>query len=58
METTNNSKMIVDGDKEKKSKNENTKNREDVPEEVFCTKTFSIQSSVKRPELLPLAIRN
>ena len=37
LETVNNSKMIVEGDKEIKSKNNNTKNREDVPEEVSCT---------------------
>ena len=39
-ETTNNSKMIVEGDKEKKFKKNNTKNCEDVPEEVSCTKHF------------------
>ena len=50
--------MIVEGDKEKKSKNNNTKNRENVPEEVSCTKTLSVQSSIKLPKLLPLAIRN
>ena len=40
LETTNNSKMIIEGDNEKKSKNNNTTNREDVPEEVSCTKNF------------------
>ena len=40
-ETTNNSKMIVEGDKENKSNN-NTKNREVVPEEVYCTKNLSV----------------
>ena len=34
--------MIVEGDKENKSKNNNTKNREDVPEEVYCTKNLSV----------------
>ena len=58
LETINNSKMIVEGDKEKKSKYNNTKNRENVPEEVSCTKTLSVQSSIKLPKLLPLAIRN
>ena len=57
-ETTNNSKMIVEGDKEKKFKNNNTKNCEDVPEEVSCTKTLSVRSSVKLPKVLPLSIRN
>ena len=40
LKTTNTSKIIVEGDKENKSYNNNTKNREDVPEEVSCTKHF------------------
>ena len=50
--------MIVEGDKEKKSKKATLKNCENVPEELSCTKTPSVESSVKFPKLLPLAIRN
>ena len=42
----------------KRNKKKNTKNVEDVPEEVSCTKTPSVESSVKLPKLLPLAIGN
>ena len=55
MKVTNNSKMIVEVNKENKSNNNNTKNCEDVPEEFSCTKTPSIKSSVKFPKLLLLA---
>ena len=49
---------IIEDDKEKKSRKYNMENHEYVPEEVPCTKTPSIESSVKLPKLLPLAIRN
>ena len=55
METNINSEMIVEGDKEKKLKKRNTKNVEVVPEEVSCTKTPSVESSVHLPKLLSLA---
>ena len=58
LNATNNRKMIVECDKDKTSNNNNTKNREDVPEEESYTKTLSVQSSVKVSKLFPLVIRN
>ena len=58
LETTNNNKMIIEGDNEKNLKIIILRIVKDVPEEVSCTKKLSVQSSVKLPKLLPLAIRN